>query len=234
VGEARSKRRDEPAVVYHHTSIVWTNQIWMSGVIDVEGKPRRALHPALGEVGAGPSLRPGFNDFPPLAWFTTRRKVPNCLVRYRLVAVDRQTGERFEHDIGAEVSHGLALNRVALGFPLVRPLTKWSDHSGYATAEGRELNASALALGDDPDDWYVSEQPVDVLTLSEVWISKNMLKPKLERVDSQLAEIHKMVTICRTRKGVVIPPSWMTPAEGERLAKQWGIPVAPPLTMQVH
>jgi hypothetical protein len=61
-----------------------------------------------------------------------------------------------------------------------------------------------------------------------------MFKPRLERVDLQLAAIHKMVTPCRTRKGVVIPPSWMTQAEGERLARQWGIPVAPPLTLQVH
>jgi hypothetical protein len=234
VRQARSKRRVEPAVVYHHTSLLWTNQIWMSGVIDIEGKPRHAVHPVLGEVGPAPSLRSEVKDFPPLAWFTTRLEVPNCLVRYTLVVVDRQTGERIEHDVGGEVSHGLALNRVALGFPLIGPLIKWSEHPGYATAEGRELNATARAVGDDPNDWYVSEQPVDVLTLSKFWMSASLLEPKLERVDSQLAQIHKMVTICRTRKGVVIPPSWMTQSEGEQLAKQWGIPVAPPLTMRVH
>lgn len=235
MGQARSKRLAEPKVVYHHTSLLWTNQIWMSGVIDVEGKPRRALHPVLGEVAAAPSLRRGFEDFPPLAWFTTRIEVPRCLVRYTLVVVDRQTGERREHDVGGEVSHGLALNRVALGFPVVgRGFVKWSEHPGYRTAEGRELNATARAVGDDPDDWYVSEQPVDVLTLCEFWFAASLLEPKLERACSQLAEIHKMVTLCRTRKGVVIPPSWLTRSEGEQLARQWGLPVAPPLTMRVH
>jgi hypothetical protein len=59
---------------------------------------------------------------------------------------------------------------VALGFPLVgRGFVKWPEHPGCATAKGRELNATARAVGDDPDDWYVSEQPVDVLTLSEFW-----------------------------------------------------------------
>jgi hypothetical protein len=236
MGQARSKRLAEPKVVYHHTSLLWTNQIWMSGVIDVEGKPRRALHPVLGEVSAAPSLRRGFEDFPRLAWFTTRIEVPNCLVRYKLVVADRKTGERIEeHDVGGELSHGLALNRVALGFPLAATgLVKWSEHPGYATAEGRALNEDARAVGDDPDDWYVSEQPIDVLTLSEFWISASLLEPKLHRIDSQLAEIHKMVTLCRTRKGVVIPPSWMTRSESEQLARQWGLPVAPPLTMRVH
>jgi hypothetical protein len=65
----------------------------MSGVIDVEGRPKRATHPLPGEVGAAPSLRRAFEDFPPLAWFTTRIEVPSCLVRYILVAIDRQIGE---------------------------------------------------------------------------------------------------------------------------------------------
>jgi hypothetical protein len=182
-----------------------------------------------------PPLRPGFKDFPPLAWFTRRIKVPNCLVRYTLVVVDPQTGERIEHDVGGEVSHGFALNRVALGFPLVgQGFVKWSDHPGCETAEGRELNDSASALGDDPGDWYVSEQPVDVLMLGEFWTSRSMLEPKLERFDCYLAEIHKMVTLCRTRKGVVIPPSWLTRSQGEQLARLWGIEVAAPLTLQVH
>jgi hypothetical protein len=73
-----------------------------------------------------------------------------------------------------------------------------------------------------------------VLTLSEFWLAPDRFEPKLERFDSQLVEIHKMVTLCRTRKGVVIPPSWLTRSEGERLARQRGIPVAPPLTMRVH
>jgi hypothetical protein len=90
MGEARSKRLAGPQIVYHHTSILWTNQIWMSGVVDVEGKPRRARHPVLGEVAAAPSLRPGFEDFPPLAWFTTRLQVPNCLVRYTLVELTKE------------------------------------------------------------------------------------------------------------------------------------------------
>jgi hypothetical protein len=234
MGEARNRRLAGPKVIYHHTSTLWTNQIWMSGVIDVEGKARRAVHPEFGETGPAPGLRRSFKDFPPLAWFTTRIGVPNCLVNFRLLFVDTETGE-VEEEPGDQLSHALALNRVALGFPLVGQMfVKWSDHPGYATAEGRELNDLARDLGDDPGDWYVSERPVDVLTAGEFWLSRSTFEPKLERFDVYLAEIHKMVTLCRTRKGAFIAPTWLTPSEGEQLARRWGSKVAKPLPLQVH
>ena len=38
MGEAKRKRLADRAVVYHHTSTLRTHFIWMSGVIELEGK----------------------------------------------------------------------------------------------------------------------------------------------------------------------------------------------------
>jgi len=71
MGEA--KRRQTASIVrtvYHHTSTLRTNLIWMSGVIEVEGAGATPLHPQLGEFKHATSLRRGMHDFPPVAWFT--------------------------------------------------------------------------------------------------------------------------------------------------------------------
>jgi hypothetical protein len=46
----------------------------------------------------------------------------------------------------------------------------WPNYYGYASAEGQELNETARLTGDEPDDWHVSEQPVDVLKVSEFMV----------------------------------------------------------------
>ena len=38
MGAAKRKRQNRVPTVYHHTSTLRTNLIWMSGVIEVEGK----------------------------------------------------------------------------------------------------------------------------------------------------------------------------------------------------
>lgn len=114
---------------------------------------------------------------------------------------------------GAQViANAITLNRVALGFRIAEvPIVPWPEYYGYATGEGQELNESAREAADNPDDWYVAEEPVDVLKISEFWIWPSMLKPKLKRFDQHIEHIRNMVTACRTQKGVYIPPSWLQP-----------------------
>ena len=78
--------------------------------------------------------------------------------------------------------------------------------------------------GDNPDDWYISQTPVDVLQASEVWVSRSIIKPKIERFDEYLRDIRRMVTLCRERKAY-IPPSWLTPEQGEALPRKAGLSV---------
>ena len=196
----------------------------MSGVVQVEGKSEGVYHPQLGEIKTDGFLRRSFNDFPPLAWFTTQIKVPECLIQSRYFLV-RPNGEKFELDLGPSLANAIALNRIALGFRIADvSLTPWPDHYGYATEEGRELNATAHEAGDDPDDWYVSEHAVDVLKISEIWGSSSILKPKLKRLDDHVKDVRKMVALCREQPGVYIPPSWLTEEQADSLVKKFGLP----------
>ena len=45
MGAAKRKRQNRVPTVYHHTSTLRTNLIWMSGVIEVEGKSKGVFHP---------------------------------------------------------------------------------------------------------------------------------------------------------------------------------------------
>lgn len=71
MGEA--KRRvaagayNKPNTVFHHTSTLRTNLIWMSGVIDIEGRSPPVVHPRLGVLQGNPFGRRAFKDFPPVA-----------------------------------------------------------------------------------------------------------------------------------------------------------------------
>ena len=53
MGEAKKRRLagTGKVIVYHHTSTLRTNLIWMSGVIDLEGLSPPVLHPHTGEIG---------------------------------------------------------------------------------------------------------------------------------------------------------------------------------------
>ena len=227
VGEARRRREMAVPTVYHHTSMLRTNLIWMSGVIALEGSGGRVLHPHLGEIKSDLKMRRPVQDFPALAWFTTRINTPRCLTDSGVYAVDQSTGEKRDVDLGGKAANLLAMNRIAIGFPIADiPVVRWTDHPGFDTGEGRDLNESAIDYGDDPADWYVAEQPVDVMLASEVWTSRRVLNPKLERQEGYLLDVKRMVQMCRDEPGAYIPPSWMKDEHARELAKRLGLPVS--------
>ena len=134
MGQAK-QRRENAAIVYHHTSVLRTNLIWMSGVIALEGTSKGAIHPILGEVRTNGALRRRMTDFPPLVWFTANIEPPKCLTSAELVFTDDTTGEvKARLDIDEAVARGLTMTRVALGFSVsdiaVHP---WREHPGYET-----------------------------------------------------------------------------------------------------
>ncbi|RJT32782.1 hypothetical protein D3227_25625 [Mesorhizobium waimense] len=229
MGEAKRRRERAVPTVYHHTSLLRTNLIWMSGVIEVEGKSKGAIHPKLGEIKTDSITRRAMNDFPALAWFTTKLDIPRTLTAgASMFTVDKTTGERKEIKTTSDHVNAMALNRIALGFPVADiPVVRWTNHQGFATNEGRELNESARSVGDDPDDWYVSDAAVDVLRVSEFWYAKSILNPKLERSDAYISDIRRMVTMCKQTPGCFIPPSWLKPEEAQQLARQLGFPISP-------
>ena len=156
MGEAKRRRQNAVPTVYHHTSTLRTNLIWMSGVIEVEGKSEGAFHPQLGEIKTDARLRRELKNFPPLAWFTKSIAVPNCLTQFVCLAIDQKTGEQRELKLDSGMANAVTLNRVALGFPTADvPVVPWPHYYGYSTPEGEELNDWARAAGDDPDEWYV-------------------------------------------------------------------------------
>ena len=222
MGEAKRRAGLPPKIVYHHTSTLRTNLIWMSGVVELEGRSKGAFHPQLGEIQTDVRARRACTDFPPLAWFTSSIRIPRCLLDAKFM-LGRQDGMEVETNIFEGVdkralSNGVALNRVALGFLLERSsILPWRDHPGFSTPEGLELNQSARAAGDDPDHWYVSNVPIDVAASTEVWISRRIFEPNLEIQHEYLADVHRMVKLCRDNPGTYIPPSWLKPEEVDRL-----------------
>jgi hypothetical protein len=231
MGEAKRRKMREAQlgpVVYHHTSTLRTNLLWMSGVIEVEGRSRPALHPKLGEIRSDAMMRRAMKDFPPVAWFTSEIDIPNCLRNTRIFLTDKQTGEiRYEEEeTGRQLSDVLALNRVAIGFRFSESssIVPWRDHPGYVTSEGAGLNETAREVGDDPDKWYVSEQPIDLLKSVQFWSSGSVINPRLERRDAYLKDMHNMVRGCRANKGIYIPPTWVKPEDAQALSRAMGVP----------
>jgi hypothetical protein len=75
----------------------------------------------------------GIIHFPPVAWFTSQIEVPKCLMDVSLYTEDKITGERKEIKLGAETANAIALNRIALGFPISQiGVVPWPEHPGYA------------------------------------------------------------------------------------------------------
>lgn len=216
-----------PTVVYHHTSTLRTNLIWMSGVIEVEGAGEKPFHPHLGVVGQEPRFRRALKDFPPLAWFTTRVEIPKCLIEMKLLFQSKETGELVgELPMPDGASDALSLTRMAIEFKIKDiPVVPWPDYYGYNMSEGEELNATARECGDNPNHWYVSEQPIDVGLLSSVWTPRKGNRHRLERNDRYLPDVKRMVALCRAQPGVFIPPSWMSDKQAHALAALVGVPV---------
>ena len=221
MGQAKLRRANAVPVVYHHTSTLRTNLIWMAGVIEIEGKSDPVFHPDLGELTLDANLRRAMHDFPPLAWFTTRIEVPNCLLHSSLMLLDKSSGVTREVARDPRLSNAIALNRIALGFPVAAiSVVPWRDHSGYVTDEGKALNETAREAGDNPDEWYVSEAPVDVLAATEIWSSPSIMRPKLKRLDAYLPHVRRMVEMCRSRPGTFIPPTWLKIDQQRELARR--------------
>jgi hypothetical protein len=95
----------------------------------------------------------------------------------------------------------------------------WPNYFGYSTAEGRGLNEVAREAGDNPDDWYIAERPVDVLQATEFWAARDRSRPtRLQRAGHYIAEIHRMVKLCREFPTASVAPSWIkSPQELESL-----------------
>lgn len=231
MGEAKRRQLMPGSVLYHHTSTLRTNQIWMAGKILPEGALPPVYHPHLGELHTNATFRRAMVDFPPVVWLTTRIAIPNCLrtTEMRLVGQDGREVE-LPVDLPTDTvafADQLALNRFAVGFPRsALNVTRWPDHPGYVTAEGRELNESARQAGDEPRDWYVSAEAIDVLLASEVWFARTRANPRLTREDWYLADMRRMVESCRSNPQIFIPPSWLTPAQAKALAAKMGVPIA--------
>lgn len=223
MGEAKRRRAEESSLVWHHTSILRTNRIWMTGVIELEGRSAGVEHPAFGEVFTSATMRRALIDFPALAWFTSNLEVPKCLQHFDVHGKDRRTGEPKVIELGPDAAAAFALNRVALGFPIAAtPVCPWPDHYGYLTNEGRALNVSARDVGDEPDQWWVSEQPVDVMLATSFRASPSLMNTKLERQDGYIEDIRRMVTLCRKFPDTVIPPTWVGSAAHRALMKNGG------------
>jgi hypothetical protein len=225
VGEAKRRRAAGVPTIYHHTSTLRTHLIWMSGVIELEGKSPPVQHPHIGEIRTDALARRAVIDFPRLAWFTTQISIPNCLINSVIYGIDKLTGERKAIETDAMTANALALNRVAIGFPIDNvPVVPWPEHAGYSTGEGRELNETAIEMGDNPKHWYVAEEPVKVLQASEIWSSPSMLIPRLIRQDWYLRDVHRMVRLCREKR-VYIPPTWLKPEDARALARKLNVPL---------
>lgn len=210
VGEAKRRRDELAGLIWHHTSILRTNLIWMSGVIELEGRSKGAVHPAFGPIMTDATFRRPMRDFPALAWFTADINVPKCLQVFEAYCTDKATGLPRKLDLSGQMAATFSMNRMAIGFPVTTPgLAPWPQHYGYHTAEGHDLNASARDVGDDPDRWWVSEAPVDVLRSTDIRGAKSVFSLKLERLENYLAEVHGMVRLCRELPGTVIPPTWV-------------------------
>jgi hypothetical protein len=235
MGEAARKRRllnaRRPEVVYHHTNTLMTNLIWMSGVIAIEGEPHNVLHPQLGEINIGSvQRRRALKDFPGLAWFTSRIEVPRCLLINKFLLQNKQTGAIIgDAEVSEDITCAFHLHRRAIGFPTAM-LMPWREHYGYHTGEGHELNETAREVGDDPDDWYVSDTPVDMLKSCEMWDSRTIMTPKLVRMPSEnLQELHELIATCRrgaaSGQRVYVLPSWMTVEQAKAFAATIDVPI---------
>lgn len=90
--------------------------MWMSGFIEVEGAGKPAIHPKLGIITQNAKLRRSMNDFPPLAWFTSRIDIPRCILNAELRITDDNGDEVAKPNLPNGWQNLVSLNRMALGF----------------------------------------------------------------------------------------------------------------------
>lgn len=223
MGGAKKVKLSAEPIVYHHTSTLSTNLIWMSGIVEIEGRQQAPLHPELGEVQFDPRFRRDFVDFPPVAWFTTELSVPKCLLQQSLCLLNKETGEVTEVRLSEREARALSLHRVALGFRASEiGVIPWPEYHGFKTAEGKELNETAIECGDDPTTWYISEQPVDLAFLTEIRLARSRDDLKMLRNDKYLRDIQNLLARLKVKKAY-IPPTWMSLEQATALAWRLGL-----------
>ncbi|WP_176026413.1 hypothetical protein [Brucella intermedia] len=224
MGEAKRKKSGQQ-IVFHHTSILRTNLIWMSGKIELEGQGRPAFHPHMGKhISQSVEARRPCREFPPLAWFTSRIDVPHCLRKITFCGENQETGEVTNIVLSDREASAISLRRMALGFRVEDiGVIRWTDHYGYCTAEGRDLNESAIEYGDNPEDWWVSETPVDVALVHEAWVATSSWGVKMQRMPGYEKDIRRMVALCKERR-TYIPPAWLSRDDAQALAQSIGLP----------
>lgn len=218
MGGASKWKKNRPSLVYHHTSTLRTNLIWMAGVIEVEGQHGTPFHPHLGIMQTDVRFRRACKDFPPVAWFTSDINVPKCLIETALFFVDPETGEKSEVRVNGAMSNAISLRRMALGFHVADiPVTPWPEHAGYQTPEGKELNETAIECGDDPTCWYVSEAAVSLDYMREIRVAKAIDNLKMEKHDWYLGKIQELRERYKEEKAYILP-TWLSKEDGEALA----------------
>lgn len=227
MGEAKRRSVGQNDIVWHHTSSLRTNFIWMAGELVPEGKMPDVLHPKLGLIRTDAAQRRPMKDFGPLVWLTSKIEVPRTLLHAAFLMIDKDTGAEIDRVSDTQLSNAIALQRLALGFRMSEiSAISWPSHPGFNTSEGKELNESATEAGDDPNDWFVCETPVDILKCVEVRVSKSIMRPKLGRLPAYLDKIHRMVRLCKENEGVYIPPSWLSVEQAKALSGRLRVPVA--------
>ena len=224
--QAKERRAAASQMVYHHTSTLHTNLIWMSGAIEVEGHSEPVLHPHLGTLQGDIRFRRACDDFPTVAWFTTDLNVPKCLIQTSLFFKKPDSADAIEMSIDAPVANAISLRRMALGFRLTDiPVVPWRNYYGYNTPEGRQLNDTARASGDNPDVWYVSELRVSLDQMIEIRVARSIQNLKMERRDDYLEKLRPMLELIKREK-VYVPPTWLSREDASLLADRLGLPLA--------
>jgi hypothetical protein len=170
MGEAKRRKAARAGVVYHHTSTLRTNLIWMSGVIELEGRGEELIHPKLDNFtfSGNASLRRPMKDLPPVAWFTTQVAIPNCLRTWAPTFRNRdgspnQAAEAMwqklkpsDPETTKDVWDGITLQRrspealrhprVALGFPIADIPVTGSCEVEENQAEGPDWCCAAASV----------------------------------------------------------------------------------------
>ncbi len=225
MGQAKANAAAQSNFVWHHTSSLRTAQLWTSGHIKVEGRMPPAFHPEVGWIYSNAAHRREMKDFPPLVWLTRDIKVPQSIRIVSHRAKDNDPAKCQTTLLPPEVTDAIAMRRMAIGFnPNEIGATPWTEHPGYSSGEGRQLNESAIEAGDAPEDWYVVEADIDLLKCRALRIAQSTFNLKMVREDRGVAEIHRMVRLCRENPGRRIAPTWLN-EESIRRAQEAGTPI---------
>lgn len=225
MSEARRHREEEDPIIRHYTSHLWTSHIWTDGRIRVEGERPDPMHPELDLTSFhDPRHARPMRDFGPVVWLTTQPGVPPTC---RVITMPVQQGALpGRHVLGPPYSDAVSLTRISLGFRASEiGAIKWSAHPGYETDEGRELNDAAVAIGDDPTQWWVCDQDIDVERIVECRQADSIEDPHMKPFNEYIVGIKRLVGMAKIPNSW-IAPTWMPIEVAKEAARQAGIQTA--------